>query len=216
MIISDRKVTLIHNTEQVTKSISKGCPQGSACGPGYWNILIDDIFDIPLPKGSRLICFADDCLLMISDKNTYQLKKKANKILRDLVDWTNRNKLNFNPDKSKLMLVTRKLKFKKPEISLDGITLNYVTQFKYLGCILDSKFSWYPHLKYVLGRAYLLVSLLKRVAGLRWGLYSDTIHTIYNSVLLPQISYACPVWLKALDKIKVRKLLLSFQRRLSH
>lgn len=47
-----------------TCDISMGCPQGLACGPGFWNILIstymNSIFDIKLP-----ICFADNCLVTI-------------------------------------------------------------------------------------------------------------------------------------------------------
>ena len=35
---SDRTAPLHTNSMQIERDITKGCPQGSCCGPGYWNI----------------------------------------------------------------------------------------------------------------------------------------------------------------------------------
>ena len=35
---SNRTAILSCNSIQIEKEVSRGCPQGSCCGPGYWNI----------------------------------------------------------------------------------------------------------------------------------------------------------------------------------
>jgi len=35
---SERTETLSTNSIHVEKDVSEGCPQGSCCGPGFWNI----------------------------------------------------------------------------------------------------------------------------------------------------------------------------------
>jgi hypothetical protein len=35
---SERKVTLYSNNNEIEREASKGCPQGSCSGPGFWNI----------------------------------------------------------------------------------------------------------------------------------------------------------------------------------
>jgi len=42
-----------------------GCPQGSASGPGFWNISIDDIFELLEGPDCELECFADDTIIKI-------------------------------------------------------------------------------------------------------------------------------------------------------
>jgi hypothetical protein len=62
---SQRFASLWIQNKQISKSLSKGCPQGSACGPGYWGIIIDTLLKTEFPSGVQIQAFADDCLLMI-------------------------------------------------------------------------------------------------------------------------------------------------------
>jgi hypothetical protein len=43
---SQRYAKLLYAGAEVTKELTLGCPQGSASGPGFWNISYDDIFDL--------------------------------------------------------------------------------------------------------------------------------------------------------------------------
>ena len=42
------------------ENMTIGCVQGSVCGPNFWNIVLDDIFEEILPNGCHLQAFADD------------------------------------------------------------------------------------------------------------------------------------------------------------
>ena len=63
--------------------------------------------------------------------------------LKELTRWVEENGLGVNPNKTELVLFTRKYKvpdFKLPK--MDGRTLALSKETKYLGIILDSKLSW--------------------------------------------------------------------------
>ncbi|KAJ4441977.1 hypothetical protein ANN_11841 [Periplaneta americana] len=57
---SNRKVQLTIGTTTLMKDVNKGCPQGSCCSPGLWNILYDDLLQMDLPNDCQLIAYADD------------------------------------------------------------------------------------------------------------------------------------------------------------
>ncbi|CAG9572033.1 unnamed protein product [Danaus chrysippus] len=60
---NQRTVMLDHAGCRASKTMSKGCIQGSTCGPHLWNIILDELLEIDLPPGCRLQAFADDVLL---------------------------------------------------------------------------------------------------------------------------------------------------------
>jgi hypothetical protein len=40
---SNRKATLTINNNKMEKEVRKGCPQGSCCGPGFWNVTYNSL-----------------------------------------------------------------------------------------------------------------------------------------------------------------------------
>lgn len=211
---SNRKVILNYKGNDIIRNVEIGYPQGSSCGPGFWNILMNSVFEIPLPQSCNLICFADDCLVTIRAKTIHEIERDARIVLSKLSHWGETCKLKFNPLKSQLMLVTRKLKIQKPLLIFQGEPLNYVHENKYLGCIIDKNLSWVPHIRYALGRAERLLHMFNRVATLHWGLSPNTIDTIYEGAVLPRLLYACRIWGEAATIVKIKELLLKFQRRI--
>jgi len=53
------------NTLQVVKEASNGCPQGSCCGPGLWNIQYNSLLNLEIRKQTNVIAFADDFLIAV-------------------------------------------------------------------------------------------------------------------------------------------------------
>ena len=57
---SQRVALLSTNNVSIERSVRKGWPQGSCCGPGYWNLFYNSLLKLEFTSQSKEIAFADD------------------------------------------------------------------------------------------------------------------------------------------------------------
>jgi len=67
---SHRTAILSANNIQIEKKVSRGCPQGSCCGPGYWNIQHNSLLNLPFMERTNVFAFADDLIIAIRGDST--------------------------------------------------------------------------------------------------------------------------------------------------
>ena len=87
-----------------------------------------------------------------------------------------------------------------------GNQLNFVKQYKYLGLIFCSNFSWSSHINFIVNRARRLVGLLYR--KFYEHLNSQTLFKLYCSFIRPHLEYASVVWSPHLvkDRAAIEKI----------
>ncbi|GFV89124.1 retrovirus-related Pol polyprotein from type-1 retrotransposable element R1 [Trichonephila clavipes] len=126
------------------RCLERGCPQGSVSGPIFWNIIINDL----LSKLNNLACceiiaFADDILVCSQGRDISETFLHAQEALNFASDWSKSFKLEFNPYKTRFMATEkRNVCCDAFQLYLDGTPFTMVKQMKYLGVLLDTKFSW--------------------------------------------------------------------------
>jgi len=49
----------------VQRKISKGCPQGSASGLGFWNLLYNSLLNLEYTKNTKVIAYSDDLMILV-------------------------------------------------------------------------------------------------------------------------------------------------------
>ncbi len=130
---------------EVSKSITKGCSQGSTSGPGFWNIVFNSCLKLGFEKDTYGQGFADDLLLKSFAKSTDELEGKVNKALELLSQWAENNKLEFNASKTTAVLFTKNLKFIEPkiklynqELKLSTVPYRPVTEFQFINKVINS------------------------------------------------------------------------------
>ncbi|CAK1582412.1 unnamed protein product [Parnassius mnemosyne] len=79
--VKDRTVRLDFADSSCTKPMSRGCIQGSVCGPILWNLVLDELLTAELPQGCHLQAFADDILLITQSKDITTLENITNEAL---------------------------------------------------------------------------------------------------------------------------------------
>ena len=120
--------------------IKSGVPQGSALGPHFFLICIND-----LPQASivfDMLMYADDTTLY-SNINQNIVKEIINAELLKLCEWLGANKLSINIDRQKNMVFhTSKGNVIYPKLKIHNNNVEMVTQFNILRIIGPTTFSY--------------------------------------------------------------------------
>ncbi|UYV60339.1 hypothetical protein LAZ67_1000878 [Cordylochernes scorpioides] len=66
----NRKIRFRYSTNEFTKKLSKGCPQGGPLSPTIWNIILNDLLTNFQESNSEIIGYADDLMVVILDEPT--------------------------------------------------------------------------------------------------------------------------------------------------
>jgi len=97
---------------------------------------------------TKVVAFADDLLLAIRGESVRTVENYANVELSKITLWSKNNKIIFNEEKSKAMLVSRRKRREEREIKvyLNNKPLEQVIRLKYLDIIIDHKFRFQEHI----------------------------------------------------------------------
>ena len=157
-----------HESDVVT--VSDGVPQGSILGPLCFLLFINDL---PLAVDAYTVLFADDAAFVITSSSLEQLYSKIKKLITDITNYLQKNRLVPNSSKSKLMMFSSRPTENLRDIAFAGEIVEWVNEFKYLGLSLTNKLSFSNHIN----RVALNVSRIT-------GLFSNLRNIIPGSVMM--------------------------------
>jgi hypothetical protein len=124
-----------------------------------------------------------------------EVENNANIEMQKIEIWARDNKIQFNKEKSKVMLLTRqkRSKQKKVAVYLNNKTILQVQKIKYLGIIMDYKLTFREHVNYIAEKCTKLIFVLAKSAKINWGLGHKALKRIYEGGILPLLLYGAPV-----------------------
>ena len=154
--LSKRWTTLQTNNIKVEAEIPRGCPKGSCCGPGLWNIFYNSLLNLNFTHRTKSIAFANDLILETRGKSVIEAENIAHSELTKISAWATDNKIRFNERKSNIMLLSRRKRKERKDLDiyLNFRPLTQVINLKYLGIILDSKLTFREHIKLHNGKMF--------------------------------------------------------------
>ena len=121
--------------------------------------------------GIHMQAYVDDVCSLVSGINIRTICRKMQNALDDVDAWCNKYGLNANPNKTTLVLFTRKRKIDELiPIKLKGVQLQLSEEVKYLGVTLDMKLMWKAHVEDKTSKALNGFWLYRRAFGKTWGL----------------------------------------------
>jgi len=106
---------------------------------GAWSLelLYNTLFKLELTSHSIAIAFTDDLIILTRGESVVKAESYMNLEMRKILEWSKNNKLKFNENKSKVMLVPQEKTGKKEiEIYLNNKILTQVNSIEYLGIFL--------------------------------------------------------------------------------
>ena len=117
--------------------ITCGVPQGSILGPLLYLCYCNDM---ELAVEGKLLLYADDSAILISDKDPSIVAEKLHTNLSSTNDWLIDNRLSMHAGKTELIIFSSKRRLKQVQnfsFHFEGIELKAKTSVKYLGVKID-------------------------------------------------------------------------------
>ena len=167
--LSDRKqFTFLNGQKSSRADVKCGVLQGSILGPLLFILYINDIE--VFSKNSSTILYAEF------------LKINA---------WLRRNKLTLNAKKTKTMLFTKLKKFQGKIFKMCGEKIDQVTDFKYLGIIIDNRLTFEKHINKVVSKLSSFSSIFYR---LRKILTTHQLVRAFKTYVQPVVQYGVLIY----------------------
>ena len=114
----------------------------------------------------KFVMYADDTTIYfnLEEFDQYNLQQDITNELENITLWPKRNKLSLNVQKTKLMTFHKKQKqIKEANIVVNGITIERVESFNFLGFFIDEDLSWKKHNDVVRNNISKVVGILYRL-----------------------------------------------------
>jgi hypothetical protein len=172
--------------------VEAGVIQGSVLGRILFILFISDINE-SLPVGVELAKYADDILAYIIYDSKTDVRALPQQIVDGIHGWCKANKMTLNIGKCKCLSVQRST-CTRPVLalpSLEGIQLQLVDDYKYLGFTLSSVFNWddqWARVRTIVNKVPYLLKSLKL-----YGIKTAILVAVYRSYAPSHFLYSAPV-----------------------
>ena len=191
--LSDRQQYVeINGISSTLPSLKTGVPQGSILGPLLFLIYMNDI-----PQASshfKFILYADDTTLF----STIQLQSASdtdiNQELIRVHDWLAVNRLSLNIKKTKYIIfhaINKSTDGLFSELRIDGINIERVTTFNFLGIHFNEHMLWKTHIDTIASKLAKLSGVLNK---LKHYLPEYVLRTLYCSMVQSRLTYGILAW----------------------
>ena len=157
--------------------------------------------------------YADDTTLtapicLFTQRNS--VADEINNNLLQLWHWLQINKLQLNIAKSKFMIFhfrqRKLLEHEVPEIKINNIPIQRVSEFNFLGVMLDECFTWNAHVNKISNKISKIIGIMNKQ---KRTLPTRILKLMYDSFILPHINYCISCWgfnMKRITKLQKRAI----------
>ena len=152
------------------------------------------------PDKLKFYLLANDTNILYADKNLKAMEQTVNAELNNVYDWLTTNRLTLNTKISHFLIFRpcqkKKMHFPQQISILDcetneRVCLEQKSYIKYLGVLIDQNLSWKNHVNSVIIKISKTIGM---IAKLRYFVPSTVLVNIYNSLILPYITYGPIAW----------------------
>ena len=190
-------------------NIENGIGQGDPLSMILYIIYNADLLDLPDdPLNEDALGYVDDMALVAIGKDfeetTQRLKTMMTKDQGGL-QWSREHNSRFEVNKSAILHLTRRtapdpdsnhrrIPLEKPVLELEGLAVQEVESFKYLGVQIDAQLRWKEQTQRAIANATKWLLQFRRLTKISTGVNAKLMRQLYLAVALPKITYGIDIW----------------------
>ena len=194
------------------QKITTGVPQGSILGPLLFLIYMNDIINVS--QAFKFILYADDTTLFTTIENSIptrmsNMDESLNNELSRVFKWLVINRLSLNISKTKFMIFhpyQKDITGIIPNLFINGIEIERVISFNFLGITLDENITWKPHIAAIANKLSKYAGIFNKLKNY---LPAYILRMLYCSLVNSHLSYGILIWgyeCHRLEKIQKRMI----------
>lgn len=179
---------------------SVGIPQGSPLSPILYLFYSADLLEIFGPIHSRnkkeiALGFIDDTSLAVRGPSIRHNINVMTRVAPRLEQWSDTHACRFDVPKFQLIHLTRnKQRYEPLPLTIGRHTIHPTDSAKYLGIHIDRQLRWYNHLEATIAKGTNTILAISRLTGPAIGMPLQYARQLYQSLVLPKITYGLVVW----------------------
>jgi hypothetical protein len=136
----------------------------------------------------KLVLFADDTNILITDKNIIDLQEKIGRVMTQLELWFSENNLFINAEKTKAMFfqLMKPYDMIEPVITFNNMNITSTPQYSLLGVHIANNLKWSSHIHSLcpkLNKVCYIINSLKDVVS------SHILRKVYFATFQSSVSY---------------------------
>lgn len=191
------RAILVHGNEGVERMrVYAGVPQSSVLGPALWNVFYNGVLELGLPRGARMLGYADDLAMVMWGRMIGEMEAKAGAELERINEGMAENGLRLAPQKSEKMLLGRRISGPPLNVHLEGqLVATRAEGIKYLGVLIDPRRTFRRHLANAVVRETKAAIAMGRLMPYMGG-PSTAKRVLLQSMMSSRLMYVAPVWTK--------------------
>ena len=137
--------------------------------------------------------YADDTTLYfnLEDIDSVDMNDNINTHLEKINVWLKLNKLTVNVSKTKFVIFHKRRDTPQLDLLLNNIKIEQVSNFTFLGIILDTSLSWKYHTKMIAIKISKIIGILHK---LKYISPKEILLILYKSLIVPHLNYVLLLW----------------------
>jgi ribonuclease HI len=177
-------------------TLQQGVPQGGVISPTLFNIFINDITKNLAKHISRAL-HADDLAIWSAAEHLSTAQSRMQAALNVISKWTSDWGVQINLSKTVVTCFSLSNVQESIKLKIHETELAFEENPTYLGIKLDRRLSWKPHLTAIEQKAVKKLSIMKKLAGTKWGANSRILKNVYTGTVRPVLEYGMSAWATA-------------------